>query len=387
MKKLFLATAFLFSIVSLAFPLEITPVQDFAFTHSDCEFLLRLDGVESSAVTVATPNFSASLNGDNFRFSSMKKEEFFGEDGRRGTIVHFWYNFSAAGLVKIPSIDVTIRGRRQKIAFRSIQVYENPATIRAEIFADFGGSVSGGFGLAGASSFSARKIPLGEKIVFAVYIRYCVQVLDFKAELPKNSIFKELERYEFLKNPTANHDFNPGAYPLAKFEWQPLSEGEFEIPEITATATNYNGTKEKCTLPKMIFTVVKKGGAETERTASQREDSTIAAAFEDSTADSIDGATSSAGAVGTLLADSTEKSNVATDLSKLATKPNLKKNEVVFKGGAVFAVPEKSSRIVANLDENTIVKIVDETKLYCLIKTGKISGWVSKEQLWTSDKF
>ena len=48
---------------------------------------------------------------------------------------------------------------------------------------------------------------------------------------------------------SSGNQFSPSAVPVAKFDWQPLSEGEFSLPAINITAITYGGKKVDVPFP------------------------------------------------------------------------------------------------------------------------------------------
>lgn len=318
----FLASSFFFSF-SLTYEeiqkLRVSPQKEYFFTGEECEFVLELSGYP--VANVSLPNVTSSFSSiQNASFSSMIKEEYLNDEGKKSTRLHLIYVFSKPLTSKVPPLEVYLRGYRYRIPFAKFDIYENPSIIHSEIFTDI----------------KSDKITLGEKIVFTVYERFALQVLNFSYQIPQNSIFEELERYDVLTNQKADHNFSPENVPMAKFSWTPLTQGEYELPEFRVITTNYNGTRGEPKLPKQTIKVVK------------------------------------------IQEKSSGKENAASINLNLVPEENENAEETVKDTIAVYAVPESSSRIVANIEKSTKYKIIDETSKYYLIKTGKITGWIAK---------
>lgn len=318
----FIASTFL-SCFSLTYEeiqrLRVSPQKEYFFTGEECEFTLELPGYP--AANVSLPNVTSSVSSiQNASFSSMIKEEYLTDDGKKSTRLHLFYVFSKPLASKIPALEVYLRGYRYRIQFAPVEIYENPSIIHSEIFTDI----------------KSDKINLGEKIIFTIYERFALQVLNFSYQIPQNSIFEELERYDVLTNQKADHNFSPESVPMAKFSWTPLTQGEYELPVFRVVTTNYNGTRGEPKLPRQTINVVKLQ----EKSSAQEKTSSI-------------------------------------DLN-LSLEENKTAEESVKDTIAVYAVPETSSRIVANIEKTTKYKIIDETSKYYLIKTGKITGWIAK---------
>ncbi|WP_147633976.1 hypothetical protein [Treponema pectinovorum] len=219
------------------------------FTAQENGYTLRIPDTQPSFVQTDLPRLPEGV-----QLVSSKREEYLDESGNRGTAIHLWFNFKETGPVQLPPLIVSVKNRTYYLPFEDAMVFENPALISPELTIDFSGSV-----LQATSGEAAKTIyaKCGQEIIFTVSLKYFVQLISFNSNLPKNSIFKELEHYTVSRGVSQEKEFSTEPAKLATFSWEPLIEGTYSLPEITAVATSYNGAVKTVRLPQYVVQVSK----------------------------------------------------------------------------------------------------------------------------------
>jgi len=229
--------------------LKIRPQGENFFTNNDCQFTLQIPNVEPQDVMQERmPTLPEGIS-----FVSSRRMDYLDENGRRGTQLEFWFLFRKTGNIKIPSARIRINSRFYNIEFESVTVYEDPKTIQPRVVVEL---ISDGK-VTSTLSNDAITSPVGKTISFIVYVQYAVQIRQFTWDLPKDALFTEVERYEITKGVSRDKEFTPMKIPVAKFEYTPIKEGTFYLPNIRMVATAYNGGSLEMRMPYMKISVVK----------------------------------------------------------------------------------------------------------------------------------
>ena len=392
--------------------LRFVPRDDMCFVGQEVTFTLELPGIDPSLARTDMTDYSAEKV--DARFLSARKSEYSSADGERGTSFHFQIAFSSAGKIKLPPLTVYINRRPYVIPFEPITVYEDPATIQPQLFISFENE-----SLRTAKSSAPVELSVGDEILFTLYIRYSNQLLHFSWELPKNSIFTELERFDIARGESQQKGFSPQAFPLARFSWRPLVEGSYDIPSFSVEAVAYNGTRKMISLPRQVI-LVKAAKAEKEKSVSRTNifEKAFAAPPEDEenllSSDEKVISQEKAGGSRTLeLLPSKKQRSLAFFAAFIASLllsgamhllhqkrkvilPLIlalvclvcalcsyaanRKTYAVFSGGAVYAVPEDSASSVMQIPAETRVQIVEKAGDWVYIKSDDYAGWVKEKE-------
>lgn len=195
------------------------------FTHTESEFILNVPEYEPEKIQTELLSLPVDV-----RFISSKKES----DGKGGTNIHLWLYFSSSGIYSLSPIMVKTKSKVHYVNFEKITVSENPALVNPNLSVEFD---------------SKNTIEAGESIFFTVYAQYAAQILDFSYKIPKDSIFFERELF-FKSKDEKKRPFSNEKIPLARFEWKPLAEGTYSLPEIYIDAISYSGNRRTTYLPK-----------------------------------------------------------------------------------------------------------------------------------------
>ena len=207
--------------------------EEVCFTNTPCEFKLEIPGVEPDKVQ----SYIEYLPGGIEQISS-RKESIISEEG--GTSLLYVLQFKNPGTIQLKPLFVRINGRSYRIPFEKFNVYENPDTILPELsirLAD--GTILG----------SRYTFTLGQHVELTLLIKFAVQIVNFKWEAPQNAVLKEIKRYEITEGVPRGKEFSSESIEVAKFDWQPLKDGNWSLPEILVTATAYNGSRVDLALP------------------------------------------------------------------------------------------------------------------------------------------
>lgn len=237
--------------------LLVEPKEDAFFTNQESKFVLKIQKVDSADVQVDLPAFPEGVV-----FNSSKREDFAVSQFERGIQFEFCFIFERSGEFTLPPLVLSVQGTRYIIRFKTVQVYQNPMTIQPRVIVVFddGKTIVGGEKQASKISLTA-----GASACFTVYLQYGVQLQQFVWSIPKDSVFKELKRYEIEKNvqkPSQEKslqkkiNFSAERIPVAYFEWIPLKEGTVSLPGIRLMATAYSGRATVLGMPECVVEIL-----------------------------------------------------------------------------------------------------------------------------------
>ncbi len=226
--------------------LEIKSLDQFCFTNQESAFVLEIPGVRPSEVQNEMPGLPAGVS-----FVSSRRTEFYSDAGEAGISVELWLNFKSAGSYSIPPMPVRIKGRRYSIKFQPVQVFENPKTISPKLILEFDDGT-----LIDDSKQQSFTFTAGQPVRFKLYVQYAMQIQQFGWNLPKNSLFTELKRYDITKAETRGSSFSPDKVPVAYFEWIPLRASTVSLPDIRLRVTAYNGRAADLLVPDAVVKII-----------------------------------------------------------------------------------------------------------------------------------
>lgn len=234
----------------VASSLFIEPVENQnLYTKSDIKFEVLLPYASASLLQIKNPDYPENVN-----FKTLKKSEYYEDEG--GTKIELWLSFDKKGTYKIPPLSVLIKNRTYLIKFAPIEMDINPADLAPRVVLEFSNGVTVCSDEVEQSD-TVFSVPVGEKLSFRVNLQYGLQLLQFDYELPKNSIFKEKERYEITEFNKRDEKFSRELMPVADFEWIVLSEEIMQIPTIKLVATSYKGYKTEVKFPEFTIDFVR----------------------------------------------------------------------------------------------------------------------------------
>lgn len=234
------------------------------YTGKETQFLCIIPYAQPSDVQVEIPQLPSGVTFISMRKTAPSSDT--GDIDLTGTQIELWFSFTDAKTYQLPALNVRIKNRLYRIPFREFVVTQNPATIKPVLIVSF----TNGKELTNSSTASAPvfSVQEGEPVVFTLYLQYAVQILQFTWNIPEDSLFTELARFEITEGKTRGTIFSTERIPVARFEWKPLSSGIVRFPDITITATAYNGARTELHTPQVPVAVVK-GHAETQPAADQ----------------------------------------------------------------------------------------------------------------------
>ncbi|MCR5725241.1 MAG: hypothetical protein K6G80_09175 [Treponema sp.] len=232
--------------------LVVKSAEEICFTAQECAFTLSIPGVEASKIQTELPRLPLGI-----QFNSSRREVYFDDTTiQSGTRLQLWFTFSETGTFTIPPLTVIISGRRYKLPFETVTVYENLSTLLPKLTVQFDEDMQDHFDKNGA-----LHIQEGTEVIFSVTAKFCVQLVRFSWRLPKNALFKEISRTETADGAFLGKAFSNTEYPLASFSWTPLTAGTFSLPDIAMTAVAYNGMK-RIVSPQNLVVIVEKSTPE-----------------------------------------------------------------------------------------------------------------------------
>ena len=352
--KLFFRLIFLFfSLFSFAEKLslndlKIHPETEFFFTETENCYTLTIPNIEPNKIEMTLPELPLGV-----KFISSKKEVCLLPDGKRGCKISLYFSFDLSGKTQFSPLLTKINGNPHYFEFENITVLENPskATPRLEIFFD------------GIKKHQNEIfIKEGENLNFTVSLKNAEKLLDFKWELPKDSIFLEKNRFDITEK-TKNHSSSfTESQKLARFEWKILKQGVYFLPNFSAEIIDLNGEQTQISLSANTKIFV------SENSEIIKKDSTV---IEEAFAE-----------------NQTERSQ-NQKITKKEPLPEAKlsffdrlfsRKIGIFKGGKIFNIPEekKEAQVFENPQK---VKITQSTGNWLFIECEFFSGWTQKNNV------
>lgn len=220
-------------------------------TNTTIKFQALIQGIRPGQIMIENP---AEI--EDVVFKSLRRMEEYSEEG--GTRIEVSLVFKKSGNYELTPLTVQVKGKMKKIPFESLTIKPNPMELAPILSVNFksGEAVTSAAGLSSQGKI-IKNARTGEKIYFTLKLQYAVQLVQYDWELPKDSIFTELKRYEITEIKTRDKVYSEELVPVADFEWIPLTEGRLEFPQFKITATSYNGIKQNLTLPQFYINVTK----------------------------------------------------------------------------------------------------------------------------------
>lgn len=230
--------------------LRVVAVNQNNFSDNDCAFELKIPYIKAENVQAQIPDLPNGVN-----FVSLRRSEY--SDSETGTKIELWLNFSEAGVHRLKFLKVYLNNSWYGIPFEPITILENPRNILPQLVVSFDD---------GTEFVQTRKGPqktkkrfstkAGVPVIFTVYLQYGVQIVSFNYSVPKNAIFRELERYDITRGTLRSSEFTEEKIPVAQFEWEPLYRGDQYLPDLHIVATSYNGVRVDLKLPEIPINVL-----------------------------------------------------------------------------------------------------------------------------------
>lgn len=232
----------------------IKPEQNVFFTNQELKYILEIPDIEPMYVQTELQQMKEGVT-----FVSSRRMEYYSNDNVIGTRIEFWFSFKDPGIADILPLIVRINGSVYYLPFEKVQIYENPKTIAPVVSVELNSAKI----IYPLLENSKKKNEVFESLVtepidINIYIQYATQIKQFGYEIPKDSIFEELERFEILNSKTQSTEFSNEKIPVAKFRWIPLKEGNFSLPNIRLIATAYSGRNLELGLPECRIIVKNK---------------------------------------------------------------------------------------------------------------------------------
>ena len=345
--------------------IKVLPQSEIFFTQMENCYSLKIPDIEPGKIQIDLPELPLGT-----KFISSKKEEFIGEDGKRGTQISLWFTFSYSGNTRIPPLMARIAGKTYYFIFEPTYVYENPALISPVIEISFEGRE-----IPKADKKTGQKVIkafAGDKLYFTVSLRYGIQVIDFKWKIPRDSIFREVERFEFANGEEKITEFTTESKKIARFEWQILKEGIYALPEITIGTISYSGLKKQLSLPQNIFLSVSEKKAYIAPETQASGENIFETAFEKNEEEAKNSANE---------ALSVEECRRIAQNTKLSFFDRLfRRKFAIFTGGEICSVPEEKIS-GQTFTGGQKVRITERAGKWSFIECKEFSGWTKNDNI------
>lgn len=230
--------------------LTVSAVNKNNFSGTDCAFELKIPYIKSENVQAQIPDLPNGVN-----FVSLRRSEY--SDSETGTKIELWLNFADSGVYRLSSLKVYLNNHLYYLPFEPIVILENPKNILPQLVVAFeDGSEFIQTRRGGQSTKKRFTTKAGQPVNFTVYLQYGVQIVSFNYSVPKNALFRELERFDITRGTLRSSEFTEEKIPVARFEWEPLYSGDQKLPDVHIVATSYNGVRVDLTLPQTPVNVL-----------------------------------------------------------------------------------------------------------------------------------
>ena len=254
--------------------LKFSSMNESVFVQQDCSFVLSLPGIAPENVQFSIPKEQESV-----RFASSRQTDFIDADRDLGTRIELWFNISQAGTFTLQPVVITVNGYRYSVPFESVLVKENPEIVLPKMWIVFdSGVVQEGEKITAVA---------GKPVCFTVYLKFFLQITKLDWDLQKNSLLKELRRYEITQGKPRNREFFSQEVPVISFEWTPLVSGSWTLPPIKISAIKYNGSLVEVEIPQYTLTVAANPQKNSGVKAKSSENAVFAYAFAESEAPEV----------------------------------------------------------------------------------------------------
>ena len=159
-------------------------------TNTTIKFQALIQGIRPGQIIIENP---AEI--EDVDFKSLRRMEDYSEEG--GTRIEISLVFKKSGNYELEPLTVQVKGKMKKIPFEKLTIKPNPMELSPILYVNFksGETVSSAAGLSSQEK-TIKNARAGEKIYFTLKLQYAVQLVQYDWELPKDSIFTELKRYE-----------------------------------------------------------------------------------------------------------------------------------------------------------------------------------------------
>jgi len=235
-------TAFSQSFSAIQGQQNLLPVEDQKlYSKQDIKYEILIPKARSSNVQLQSQNLPGGVE-----LKTVRKSDYYTDES--GTLIELWYRFEKKGVYHLPRLAIYINGHRRYFTFSPIQIEEDPANRLPRIVIEFEN---------GTTIYSDDPIPskpiltqeVGTKIQFRINLQYSTQLVHFNWEIPQDSIFKQIQTYEFTEIKYREKKYTNELIPIADFEWTSLAPGQASLPKIRLTATAYKGYRTDLIMP------------------------------------------------------------------------------------------------------------------------------------------
>jgi|SRR5574344_2148172 hypothetical protein len=229
--------------------LRIEPVENQSmFINTDIKFQIIIPNVESGIIQVNSPTLPNEIS-----FKTLRKTPYYQE--QNGTLIELWFTFSEKGTYTIPDLPIVIFGRERRIKFTSVTISVNPKDCNPRIVLSFDSKKTIYSDTVNYEE-NVYSVKAGEKVRFNLNLQYAVQLVQLSCDIPKDSIFSQIETYEMIEVKQREKTYSDDIIPVASYEWIFLQEGKTYLPNLKLSVTGYNGRKFELSMPPCFVNVL-----------------------------------------------------------------------------------------------------------------------------------
>ncbi len=222
--------------------IPVSNEQDDFFVQNEIHYEVVIPELSSSDVQVDIGSLP-----ENVEFIFSRKSNFI-QNQKTALKIEYWFKFSIPGKYILPTAKLEFHKKKYYIPFEPIVIHENIQNIFPEMIIHFKASTDESVRIANdiiinkKDDITSVSLPCGKKLEFSVSVIHAVRILSFNWVLPKNSFFTEIQKTDIDSNQQVSRTFSDTELPVAVFEWEPIVEGVYEIPQISIKAIAYNGS-------------------------------------------------------------------------------------------------------------------------------------------------
>lgn len=206
----------------------ITSEASWFYTDTEYSFTLILPSISPNQVSIGNPFLPEGVN-----FLSSHKDLWV-EGGNSGTSIRLLFTFSQSGSVEIPPLDVMIGGTLHQVPFTSVEVFQNPRSLKPQVSLSFQNQKGQILSLQEDGTLVTK---VGEAVLVAVNVGYGLALNNFQWDLVPNAIFQQVANFqESFGTTEISHQFQP----VAQFKLTPLEVGSLALPSMELEVQGYD---------------------------------------------------------------------------------------------------------------------------------------------------
>ena len=402
------------------------------FVNEELDFVLHIPEFSPNQIEIDIPPFPSDV-----QFKMLRKTE---DYKTKGTRIDLWFSFTQEGYYNFDDISVFVKtdGKTEKksVDFPAVTIKKDISKERPQIVLVF----EDGTIISNTSEANTSIKQKGKAADFSVNVQFARKIFSFDYEIPKNSILKLTNEYDYKKQnfqDKSEYDYpvSEDLIPLAEFS---LFGGQIslqQLPDFSVQVENYNGEKEEIKFANHFIEYLKAEKNENsddikQKNAKKSDENIFGDAF------SVDEEKFDTEKEGEPHSEKLTYEECKKKAQKIGLKRVLQlivificvgifavivifvilgkmqkmkwkitecafvlvaaffvllvvftKNKIgVFTGGKLYAIPDKNTVNQTECDAGSTVKILEQTEKWFYVQSPDNTGWCEKEKVICSGK-